>query len=119
MAFPNVAGTGRFLGPYQFIHMADTSSYAVGNASTGDTFMNNSSLSQVGGVIHGLAVTVPTVSATAAAFTLMVDGSASTITIGASTFGTVPLDIGFNRSFVISCSSGNTTGVLTYLMSQP
>ncbi len=112
-----MAPVGRYLGPFRYIHMADTSSYGVGNCSAVDQMAAGSSGSStvpLGGVIHALNVTVPTVSATAAAFTLTVDGNTSTISIGASTFGTVVLDIGFSKSFQISCSSATTSGVLTF-----
>jgi hypothetical protein len=115
MAVPDVAPTGRFLGPFQFIHSNDTSSYAVGNASTGDSFFGNSSASPISGVIHAITVTTPNTSSTAA-YTLTVDGTSSAIVVSGFVAGTFLLDIGFNRCFVFSNSSTAGHGVLSFLM---
>lgn len=117
MAVPNVAGTGMFIGPFNYLHINDTSSHGVGGASsTADVWFGNTSTLPVGGVIEYISIITPNPSSTAA-LTLTVDGNTSSqpVITGFNT-GTYTLGIGFTNSFVISNSSASGHAIVSFLM---
>lgn len=116
----NIASTGRFIGPFSFIHSNDASSYAVGLSSTGDIWIGGSSLGPAQGVISHVTVNTPNTSSTAA-YTIRVDGNSSTIGIAAGpqvgiTPGTYWLGIPFTTHFTFSNSSTSGDAILAFYM---
>lgn len=118
MAVPNIAATGRFQGPYQYIHLNDTSSHAVGGASsTADIWVGNTSTLTVGGVIGSLIMATAN---TAGSVTFTIDGNTSSQPIfDATQKGAIPLNIGFSTGFVVSNSSTTGHAVVTYVLETP
>lgn len=129
MAVPPIAGTGQFFGPYQYLHLTDTTSFWCGSSDPNAAGTIFGSSKPISGIIHSLIITNPAASsATGNNISLQMESStgasalqnnsSAPLTFFAFTAGTYVLDIGFNTGFNIHAAS-TPDATLTVLFNTP